>query len=317
MIIILLGKAGGGGGGLISLLIFGLIIWGLVRVFTWVAENWGIVSFVLGGVAIVFIIIRSIRNFSDLRANTNDHGVSFSILWWLGTLVLISLLFLQKGTPQYSPHEMEFGLAVVFCILGVIPGAIKGWEFSDSGNDAGKNALIGAVGFIILTIFLLVTTVTGREFFVMTFYDVLQDLFYGSLILGILGLLIGLLIIGIAVVVAGAIIGVILSAICAIIDRFASRGCDRGGALLGSLLGLIGGGGIGSLFGTLVNGMLASPIGTIGAAMLVFACSFGFYNFFSPNNETSCGKGRVIYMVLIWLAALSVGLLPVVSANFS
>jgi len=273
---------------LIPFIVIAVIAGILSALLRFLSENWGIISFVISSIITAVVIIRSIvknvKGDESLLGNAKAHGIVFSSFWWVGTFLLLLAGHLLRPVIIVNPDEIELGLAVIFCVFGIISGVIIGWrKASESCDGAVESAGAGAIGsaIIIIGIFLIATVLGYTE------------IVKGLLIWGL---------VAITAAVAGAILGAILGAIGSVFKI--------GGALIGSLLGIIGGGGLGAFIGVLINGMLKSTIGSIGAVMLIISCSYSLYNSFSPENNTTNGKGRGVCLFLLLLVALSVLVLP-------
>jgi tetratricopeptide (TPR) repeat protein len=252
----------------------------------------GLAIFILVNIAIVILTIRNVIKFKNegktFGGNAQAHGIAFSVLWWLGTLALLVAGFFARKYTAVDTEGMKLSFGVIFSILGVVAGAIIGRRLAEyEGAGAGGGAGVGAVGFGILSVIFVISSVvvvsSGNDF-------------ANKLFMGIVGVIIG----AIGGAIGGAILGAILGAI--------GSAFGIGGSLIGGLLGVLGGGALGALFGIFVNGMLVSSIGAVGAAELVLAGSFGLFNIFSPKSEKTYGEGRRVSLVLLWLVALSVGL---------
>jgi tetratricopeptide (TPR) repeat protein len=248
------------------------------------AYYWGIICFILGHIAVVFVVIRSILSYKNegttLPGNIRAHGTGFSVLWWFGILaLLIAGYFFKKLILIDASQTLQLLFGALLCVIGIIAGAITGGRLAeDHSSGAGEGAALGAVGFAVS--FVIIGLVSG----------ITRGSFSTIIVLAIAGVIIG--------AVLGAILGAIGSAL------------NIEGRLIGGLVGIIGGGSLGVLLSLLVYAMLKSSLGTIGATELVLAGSFGLFSIYSPENSNTFGKGRVLSLVLLLFTVLSLGIMP-------
>jgi len=278
-IIIILFTGGGGNpfGILIGLI---LVVCVLSSLFNFMAENWGIISLILGITAIIFAIIKSSKSQISLIENMKTHGLIFSLLWWIGTLMILFTGLLIKKNTEISLNEIEIGFSIIFGIPGILIGLITGWKIAlEEISEISENALYGAIGF-------------GSIAFIFTFIQMVQNL--SNILNGIFSLILGTIIFAII----GAVLGAVLGAIGKIFNI--------GGAFTGGLLGLVIFGGLSVFLGILFSAMIKSTSGTIGAAMLVLTSSYGLFNIISNNED----RDRIICLILFWFIAIALFLLP-------
>jgi hypothetical protein len=295
-------SSGGGLGGIIA---FVLIIWGLGAglgaLIKLAANYWGMISFILGNAAILFAIIRSIINYKNngvsFFGNIKAHGVVFSIIWLLGTLSLLFVGYSFRELILIDSSQtviIRFLFGALFCVIGIIVGAIMGSQLwgEYGGDEVEFSAKIFAVSFVIIGISL-----------PLLFSRSDSDAF---------GLGISLIVLPIIAGIAGTVIGAILGSILGLIGSF----WGVGGILAGGLSGIICGGSLGVLLSIVFFEILKSSsngiLGAAGVGELVLAASFGLFNLCSPKDDNHLKdtlKGRIAFLVLLLLAALSIGII--------
>jgi hypothetical protein len=288
-------------GGLGGIIAFVLIICGLGAglgaLIKLAANYWGMIGFILGNAALLFAIIRSIINYKNNGTsffdNIKAHGAVFSIIWLLGTL---SLLFVGYSFRELilidSSQTVQFPFGALFGVIGIVAGAIVGSQLGEyMGDGMGAGAGFGAMIFAILFVIIGISVM-----FITRMEDKALELGTGLIIVSIIA--------GIAGAVIGAILGAILGGIGSILGVR--------GILIGGLSGIISGVSLGILLSIMFFEMLKSSsngiLGAVGAGELVLAASFGLFNLYSPENDIPL-KGRIAFLVLLLLAALSIGII--------